>query len=215
MKILAASDIHGHHAVYEWLVHEARTLGVDALILAGDLLGFPDGHDIIEDAHRADAATITSILHDTPAPVYYIMGNDDFVDLDSRHPGIVSLHERRIDFGPWNLVGYQYALPFMGGIYEKPEDEIRADLTALAAQVDSKTILITHSPAHGILDVGVLDQHAGSQAILDLVRDNNVRAHIHGHIHAHFGRVGPHFNVASGGRYRAMLIDLETSKAAW
>jgi hypothetical protein len=36
------------------------------------------------------------------------------------------------------------------------------------------------------------------------------RADIHGHIHREFGRRGRHFNVASAGVKRAMLIDVDT-----
>jgi hypothetical protein len=36
-----------------------------------------------------------------------------------------------------------------------------------------------------------------------------VRAHIHGHSHAGFGRADIHFNVASALSKRAMLLDLE------
>jgi Icc-related predicted phosphoesterase len=138
------------------------------------------------------------------------MGNDDLVELEAPAPRFVSLHGRRVELTGLNLVGYQYSLPFMAGVYEKPEEEIRADLDALGHLVDSETVLVTHSPAHGILDMGILGMRAGSQAILDLVNRRSVRAHIHGHIHAEFGREGRHFNVASGGSRLAMVIDLDT-----
>ena len=65
----------------------------------------------------------------------------------------------------------------------------------------------------GVLDIGVLGVHAGSHAILDLVRDHDVRVHIHGNIHADFGRSGRHCNVASGGRHQAMVIDPQAMRA--
>jgi len=71
-------------------------------------------------------------------------------------------------------------------------------------------VFVTHSPAFGILDLGLLDRHAGSQAILEVVESRKPRAHIHGHIHEHFGRHDRHFNVAAAGRQRAVLIDLST-----
>jgi len=98
----------------------------------------------------------------------------------------------------------------MGGIHEKPEERIRSDLLELAPLVDEKTVFVTHSPAFGILDVGLLDRHAGSRAILDVVTGRGPVAHIHGHIHGQFGRSGKHFNVAAAGRQRAVLIDLST-----
>ena len=111
-----------------------------------------------------------------------------------------------------NLVGYQYSLPFMGGVFEKREEQIAADLLDLCEMVDSKTVLVSHSP-QGVLDEGLMDLHAGSQSILNLVRDRDIHAHIHGHIHRRFGRSGRHFNVAAGSCRRAMLIDLETLEA--
>ena len=212
-RILAGSDIHGSHFVYKWLVQKAHENSVDVLVLAGDLLGCPDGYDTVEDAQRQDASAIVRILQRTRVPVYYIMGNDDLVELDPRSDQFISIHGRRVELAKRNFVGYQYSLPFMGGVYEKPENEIRADLGHLECLVDTETILVTHSPAYGVLDIGVLDIHAGSLSILDMVRNRGVRAHIHGHIHRCFGRAGRHFNVASGGRCRAMLIDLETLDA--
>jgi Icc-related predicted phosphoesterase len=115
-----------------------------------------------------------------------------------------------VELAKANFVGYQYSLPFMGGVYEKPEDEIRTDLGQLEGLVDSETVLVTHNPAYGMLDLGVLDIHAGSLSIMDLVRTRKVRVHVHGHIHQCFGRVDRHLNVASGGRFRAMVIDPES-----
>jgi Icc-related predicted phosphoesterase len=213
MRFLAASDIHGNHAVYKWLVRKAKEMSVDALVLAGDLLGCPDGYDTIEDAQRQDASAIVKIFESTRVPVYYIMGNDDLVELDPRPDQFVSIHGRRVELTNISLVGYQYSLPFMGGVYEKPENEIRADIDHLEGLVDAGTVLVTHSPAYGVLDRGVLDIHTGSLSILDLVRSRGVRVHIHGHIHECFGREDCHFNVASGGKYRAMIIDPETLEA--
>ena len=210
MIALAASDLHGNHAVYHWLVRTAGEGNADLIILAGDLLGCPDGFETVEEAQRQDAAAIVRILAGTDTPIYYIMGNDDLVELEPRSDQFTSLHGCRVEVGGLNLVGYQYSLPFMGGVYEKSEEEIRQDLAHLENLVDARTILVTHSPAYGILDLGVLDLHAGSQAILDLVRARDPLAHIHGHIHREFGRCGRHFNVAAGGRPRALWINLPT-----
>lgn len=159
MKVLAASDVHGNHSVYEWLVHEARN--ADLVVLAGDLLGCADGFASVEEAQRKDAASICRILEKVYCPAYYIMGNDDLVELDANSHKVKSLHACRYDVGPWNLVGCQYSLPFMDGTYEKPEQAIRNDLLDLWEFVDARTVLVTHNPAYGILDVGVLNEHAG------------------------------------------------------
>jgi len=213
MRILAASDLHGNQIAYEWLAQKAHDRRVKLVILAGDLLGCPDGYETVEAAQRQDAQVVIRMLEAIQTPIYYIMGNDDFVDLNPASDQFTSIHGRRIEVGGFNLVGYEYSLPFMGGVYEKREEAIREDLLQLRASVDTKTVLVTHSPAYGVLDTGILDIHAGSRSILDLVRDCDVHAHIHGHIHGCFGRSGRHFNVATGGQCRAMLVNLETLEA--
>jgi Icc-related predicted phosphoesterase len=72
-----------------------------------------------------------------------------------------------------------------------------------------KTIFVTHSPAHGVLDRAGSDFHVGSPSISKTVERHAIRAHIHGHIHKCFGREGIHFNVAAGGGFRAMVIELD------
>jgi len=213
MKILACADIHGEHPTYAWLVHCARETGCAAIVLAGDLLGCPEDHPSVEDAQRADAAAIASMLEESEVPVLYIMGNDDLVEFEPGAGSLRPLHGRRIDIGGYNFVGYRYSLPFICQDTEKPEEEIARDLVALQDLVDEATVLVTHSPAFGILDVGILCRHAGSTSLLDLVERRQPRVHVHGHVHSKFGRQGRHFNVAAGGFRRAVRIDLESLEA--
>ena len=69
MKILAISDIHGFHAVYRVILDLAQTHGAELIVLAGDLLGYPDGYSNIEEAQRADAKEIITILQPLQIPV--------------------------------------------------------------------------------------------------------------------------------------------------
>ena len=82
MRILAASDLHGNQTAYEWLAQRALERRVQIVILAGDLLGCPDGYETVEAAQRQDAQVVVQILSAMQTPIYYIMGNDDFVDLN-------------------------------------------------------------------------------------------------------------------------------------
>ena len=184
---------------------------VEAVVLAGDLLGVPDGFASVEEAQRADARSVCAVLANLPAalPVFYIMGNDDWIDLDPAPGRVQTLHMIRRDYGGFNFVGYQYTLPFMGGVFEKPEQEIGEDLLQLERLVDDRTVLVTHGPARGILDSTRLGP-AGSTSLRDLVLRHRIRAHIHGHIHGSFGRIDHRFNVAAGRQGRAMIIDLAT-----
>jgi Icc-related predicted phosphoesterase len=209
-RLLACADLHGFRDVYEWLVDLALTDEPDGVVLAGDLLGLPDGHGTVEEAQAADALEVVALLSEIECPVFYVMGNDDWVDLDPSVSNIRSVHGRRVPFGEFNVVGYQYTLSFMGGINERAEHEMKKDLDEIEELVDQNTVLVTHGPAHGARDRVTIRRHAGSTSLRLLVDWSSPSLHIHGHIHYWFGREGRHFNVASAGKKRAMMINLET-----
>ena len=208
--MLASADVHGRRRVYDWLIDTALEYHVDALVLAGDLLGCPDGFATPEDAQQHDAQLLSEFLADAGLPILYIMGNDDLVELNSGCERVQTIHGRRVQSGLYNFVGYQYSLPFMGGTFEKPEASIRVDLADLDGLSDNDTIFVSHSPALGILDPGLDETRIGSSALQEFLQRQPFRAHIHGHSHSGFGRQGRHFNVASAGRERAMILNLET-----
>lgn len=208
MRILAGADLHGVLGVYEWLVATAKSQCPDVVVLAGDLLGVPDGFDDIASAQAHDRHRVLEHLARIDQPVMYVMGNDDWIDLEPDSSRQRSIHGRRVNYGSSNFVGYQYTLPFMGGVNERSEEQMREDLRSLERDVDGETILVTHGPAYGILDRGILDRPAGSRALSELTSRRAFRVHVHGHIHREFGRHGRHFNVASGGQKRAMIIDV-------
>jgi Icc-related predicted phosphoesterase len=210
MQILASADMHGDLDIYQWLVGVAVNTKPDVLVIAGDLLGAPDVFGTIEEDQRANALEILKIISRVKQPILYLMGNDDTIELEPHTDSIQSVNDSRIEFGGLSFVGYQYSLPFMGGIFEKSEDGIRDDLSSLYPLVDNRTVLVTHSPAYGILDIGILGLPVGSISIKELVEDRNPLLHIHGHIHQEFGVRGRHFNVAAAGHKRAVLIDTET-----
>lgn len=210
MRVLASADVHGQWPVYKWLVTVAREQRVQAMVLAGDLLGCPDGFDTPQEAQQHEARILVEFLECAPVPVFYIMGNDDLVELNSRSKQVQSLHGRRVRTGHYAFVGYQYSLPFMGGTFEKPEAGIESDLRDLTELLDAETVVVTHSPVLGVLDPGFGETRIGSRSLSEFLERRPFLLHIHGHSHAGFGREGRHFNVASAGRTRAMVIDLET-----
>ncbi len=190
--------------MYEWLLETARQRRPDIVVLAGDLLlgGWP------EEQGRQVQEFILPLLRTFAVPVFYLMGNDDFVGFDYEDEAIKPLHGRRVEIGGYNFVGYQYSLPFIGGIFEKPEEEIEKDVQVLEPLLDEQTILVTHSPAYRILDRAYSGEAVGSHSLAALLERRPAMAHIHGHVHESFGRQGKHFNVAAAGRCQAVLIEL-------
>jgi Icc-related predicted phosphoesterase len=208
MRVLAAADIHGELSVYEWLADVARQVQADVLILAGDLLEFD-----CEEKQTLQAARIISLLETYLVPVIYIMGNDDLISLDYESERLKPLHGRSVRLGQYNFVGYQYSLPFMGGRFEKPEQEIEADMGAIEPLLDDNTVFISHSPVYGVLDAitdltGLSGGHAGSRSLRSILDQKSVLAHVYGHVHSSFGRLDNHFNVAAAGTRRTIWFDL-------
>lgn len=210
MRVLASADLHGKQPVYEWLARMASIHQVEAVVLGGDLLGCPDGFETPEAAQEWEGQQLSEFLAAMGLPILYIMGNDDLVELNPTCDRLQSMNGRRIQVGACSFVGYQYSLPFMGGTFEKPEEGIKIDLSTLDHLVSSKTVFVSHSPALGILDPGVGDVQIGSRSLKEFLERHSCYVHIHGHSHGGFGRHGSHFNVASAGRRRAMILNLET-----
>lgn len=204
MRVLAIADIHGVMDVYDWLPDAISDNCADALILAGDLLlgGW-------EEEQSEQARTfVLPLLHKIPVPMFFIMGNDDHIELGSESGTMRSVHGKRLDFGHYKIAGYQYSPPFVGSCHEKQEEEIAADLLKMEQFFDETTILVTHSPAYGYVDQIYSGHHVGSHALSDCLERKNCLCHIHGHIHHSFGRSENHFNVAADGKPQAMIIDL-------
>ncbi|HVN82617.1 MAG TPA: metallophosphoesterase [Terriglobia bacterium] len=210
MKILASANVHGHWLIYDWLLTVAHKQRVKAIVLAGDLLGCPDGFDTLEEAQQHEAQLLVELLKKAGVLVLYIMGNDDLVELNSQAGQVQTLQGRRVCVGEFAFVGYQSSLPFMGGTFEKPEAEIKSDLPCLTDLLDARTVFVSHSPAFGILDPGFGETQIGSRSLREFLDANLFLAHIHGHSHAGFGCQGKHLNVASAGQRRGMILDLET-----
>jgi Icc-related predicted phosphoesterase len=209
VRILAISDVHGHMGVYRWMSQLLDDHRIDVVVLAGDLLHGAGDDLSVEEAQRREGDELIEILRGIDRPVLYVMGNDDMIDLGYEDERIHPIHGRAIGVEGRRFVGYQYTVPFMGGIFEKVEEEIETDLLGLEPVVNEETVLVTYSPAHGVLDRTAGGSNAGSESLRDFIGRRRVKAHIHGHIHKCSGREGNHFNVASGRAFRAIWIDLD------
>ena len=124
MRILAIADIHGSMDVYGWLPDAITQFSADALILAGDLL--LGGWE--EEQLQQSRTLILPLLNTLSVPTFFIMGNDDHIDLRSKDDKIRSIHGRSFALGEYRIIGYQFSPPFTGSCHEKPEEKIAEDL---------------------------------------------------------------------------------------
>jgi Icc-related predicted phosphoesterase len=164
-----------------------------------DLLGYVEipkykyNLSTIKSKQKEKLSEICKLLKTIDIPVYMLIGNDDHISsedwdriLDDYR--ILNLNLRTHTWGKLKVTGFQYVLPTPWNTNnELSEDKLAKKLEGITDQIDRKTILITHGPAKGILDRVVNGLRAGSESILNLVKDKQPLFHIFGHIHEAFG----------------------------
>ncbi len=221
MKILFTSDLHGHEGAYKSfasLLHRAEfSLGV----IAGDLMTHLSlkeaeiSRKTVMETLQEKIKSFQNILMSSGKPIFFIMGNDDGIIEGGlswpENKSLININQKRAVYKKFKFIGYQYTVPFVGGLYEKPESEQKKDLARLERKIDSDTILITHGPPRGILD----DQNYGSNALRNLVDKNPPRLHLFGHIHQSFGRQGPFINGSFPSGRKFVSIDLDTLESSY
>ncbi len=144
---------------------------------------------------------ICDLLNDAGKPVFFVLGNHDRVDWpDAGH--MVNVHGRTVEDAGLKITGYRWA-PI-----DRPDARIERDMASLRDLVDKDTILITHSPPHGILDRTKRGEHIGSPAIRTLVDEKKPRLNLFGHVHEAFGRSGSFVNASYFSNDRFVSVKL-------
>jgi len=172
MKVFAISDLHDEEFAREQIIKAYKQEDVDLALILGDTTNI--SYSFLEE-------TVKSFDN-----CFFIPGNNEpvpVVEKSSVLPGFV--HGKRVEFGKYNLVGFGYSPPTpFDTVGEIPEDKIYEEMKKLP--IDSKTILLTHSPPRDILD-WTKNGPAGSSAILRIIEEKKPLANFCGHIHEHCG----------------------------
>jgi len=169
-----------------------------------DLLGYVEtpasglNPTVFISKQKEKLAEICELLRGLDVPVYMLIGNDDHIvdeDWDGilDNYGIFSLNSRTHMLGDLKVTGFQYVPPTPWNTSnELPESELSQKLDNIRGQVDTNTVLVTHGPPMGILDVVTSGLHVGSESVLRLVKDKQPVFHVFGHIHEASGnaRIG-------------------------
>jgi Icc-related predicted phosphoesterase len=172
---------------------------------------------LIEKASKIQEERYKAILLKARKPILFIMGNDDglitqqWADTDR----IKNIDLKRVLYRGIGFVGYQYTNPFVGGPFEKTEEQQRQDMVKLFRIVDSNTILVTHGPAYGLYDqtFNVMKNekaYIGSKALRWLIDQKKPKLHLFGHLHAGFGIHGSEINGAYPKERKFIAIDLSS-----
>ncbi len=220
MKILFTSDVHSSDDCYRRFAGMLKRRDYDAGVIAGDLwheflpeadiarvLGLDGGaprdgrrarllerfsrdpFDVLPEALEAKEGEIKSILFEAGKPIFLVPGNHDRTSWASER-NLYNVHGKRLRFAGHFFVGYRYTE------LERSEAEQERDIEQMVGLLEGDTILVTHSPPYGILDRSHGGRHLGSRAVRRLAGSENVRAHLFGHVHEDFGRLGKYYNGA-------------------
>lgn len=198
MTVAAVADLHG-------LVLPAVP-PCDLLLVAGDI----GPRDWI-------AGPFADWLEKLDCEVVGIAGNHDWTAL--HEPGLMRslswryLQDETVRIGDHVVHGSPWTTPFMNWAFMLPEEQV-AEKWALIP--DDTTILMTHGPPRGTLDLTERGAHAGSVSLRDRVEVlDHLALHVFGHVHerrgqeTHAGCVFANVSLVDA-RYRPYPLDVPT-----
>lgn len=177
MDITAISDLHGHYPDLP---------GGDLLIVAGDLTA--------SDTKLEMKRFTDWYLSQDYRKKVFVAGNHDGCIEDGRyyfnHDWLGYLQDSSTEFEGLKIYGSPWTLEFEGmnpsckAFTCKTEEELFKHFSKIPNNID---ILVTHSPAKGMLDVTVRGENVGSSALCQNIMRAQVTTHIFGHIHESYG----------------------------
>lgn len=176
LRILACSDLHGSMQALEMIEKESTSGAYDAVVMCGDFTTFGS----------LDYAK--EFLKRIKLRVLAVPGNCDVPDtVPLLEENNASVHNLRVEFEGRKFFGFGGAVPTsMGMPFEVEESIIERSLRAVAAEGG---IMVTHTPAYGMNDLGKSRKHAGLRAILRVAEEFKPVLALSGHFHESRGRV--------------------------
>lgn len=173
MIIDCIADLHGFYPTLD---------GGDLLIVAGDLTA--------RDTSDEHISFVNWIYNQNYKKKIWIAGNHDNFLVNSKwinvkETGMVYLCDSGTEFDGLKIWGSPHSLWFSRinpkcAAFTGSEEDLQKRYDLIPNDID---ILITHSPAHGILDENIEGDHCGSKSLLDAINRIRPRLVIHGHIH--------------------------------
>lgn len=192
MKILSVADIHGNMNIYKEIKKIVEDKDVDVLILPGDLYPKPD--EVTFETYKAiqegSAMDISNLLNDLNIPIYYVLGNDDWVE-----SGITcgeNVHNRIIEHKGVYFTGFEYILktPFSTN-REMSEDRLKKTFIEQVNNLDLNSkkplVVVGHTPLFMKQDKMVNGKCVGSRKLRMEIEKLKPMLYLCGHIHEAYG----------------------------
>lgn len=179
MKLLLFSDVHVNRHYCERIV--AKSTEADVVVGAGDFGSF----------RRGIVKTI-SWLKEISTPTVLVPGNaESLEELQSasvQWPSANVLHGSCVDLNDITFFGIGGGVPitpFGSWSYDFSEEEAEE----LLMNCPMGSVLVSHSPPYGMLDLSSHGRHLGSTAVLKTIEDKSPKLVVCGHIHESGGKM--------------------------
>ncbi len=194
MRLLLFSDLHCDVSAAERLCDLSAS--VDVVVGAGDFATL-----------RRGLPQVISVLADIAVPMVFVAGNSETPDeLQQACAGLENvccLHGTQADVAGVSFFGLGGAVP-VTPFGDWSFDLTEAEAAALLEGCPGNTVLVSHSPPAGLLDVSSRGESLGSTSVAACIRDRQPRLVVCGHIHESGGKTGrigdvPVVNAGPGG----------------
>jgi len=175
MKIVAFSDLHGQHSrkLTKWFMEHPA----DILLFAGDLQlnNFDDGSFFLQWLNTLPYRHKICIFgnHD---------GNYNYtIEKSKKYNNIIFLNNESITIEGIKIWGSPYSVQFGNWWFMESEEKLAKIYDDIP---DDTNILMTHTPAFGILDRTIEGINVGSMQLCNrIAKLHNLKYHISAHIH--------------------------------
>jgi Icc-related predicted phosphoesterase len=175
MRVYAASDLHGFYPDIP---------DCELLLLGGD-------YSPSRDEHRAKEffkGEFSDWLKQVPAKyIVGIAGNHDYTLLDrefAKSLPWIYLQDELLDLEGVRIWGTPWTPVFGDWAFMEPENRLAHRFGKIPDKLD---ILLTHGPAHSVLDKTVGGTRAGSKMLYSIIKQVNPDSVVCGHIHEAHG----------------------------
>jgi len=184
MKIVFISDTHNKHNYLTSKSYDNILGSGDVIIHAGDVSSVGKSHEI---KNFLDWFSNTDFKHKI-----FIAGNHDFafehihdIAPEYKEKGVHYLFDSEIVIDGIKFYGSPWQPEFYNWAFNLPRGEKLAEKWA---KIPGNTdILITHGPAHGILDWTPSGQRVGCEDLFNRIMEVQPKIHVCGHIHCSYG----------------------------
>jgi len=185
LRVMAMSDTHSLHDQID--VDYYKNEDIDVFIYAGDwnITSLSDVEDLDRWMYKVPAKFKLWIAGNHDLMLEYKMRRNLERQIHESCKNCVYLRDTGIQIGGVNFYGFPWTPLFNNWAFMMTEEGIEKKISYIPKNTD---VLISHGPAHGILDRTERGDLAGCRALYEkCFKKLDIRYHVHGHIHEGFG----------------------------